>query len=47
MCDYGLKEMLMDGNGNVMPMASLYFMTDIGLYGKTDAGDMQDDLPIR
>ena len=26
MCDYGLKEMLMDGNGNVMPMASLYFM---------------------
>lgn len=30
-----------------MPMASLYFMTDIGLYGKTDAGDMQDDLPIR
>ena len=44
MCDYGLKEMLMDGNGNVMPMASLYFMTDIGLYGKTDAGDMQDDV---
>ena len=44
MCDYGLKEMLMDGNGNVMPMASLYFMTDIGLYGKTDAGDMQDDF---
>lgn len=44
MCDYGLKEMLMDGNGNVLPMASLYFMTDLGLYGKTDAGDMQDDF---
>ena len=44
MCDYGLKEMLMDGNGNVLPMASLYFMTDIGLYAKTDAGDMQDDF---
>ena len=44
MCDYGLKEMLMDGNGNVLPMASLYFMTDIGLYAKTDVGDMQDDF---
>ena len=44
MCDYGLKEMLMDGNGNVLPMASLYFMTDLGLYAKTDAGDMQDDF---
>lgn len=29
MCDYGLKEMLMDGNSNVLPMASLYFMTDM------------------
>lgn len=44
MCDYGLKEMLMDGNGNVLPMASLYFMTDIGLYAKTDVGEMQDDF---
>ena len=44
MCDYGLKEMLMDGNGNVLPMASLYFMTDIGLYAKTDANPMQADF---
>ena len=44
MCDYGLKEMLMDGNSNVLPMASLYFMTDIGLYAKTDVGEMQDDF---
>lgn len=44
MCDYGLKEMLMDGNSNILPMASLYFMTDIGLYAKTDAGNIQDDF---
>ena len=45
MCDYGLKEMLMDGNGNMIPMVSLYFMTDIGLYAKTDAKTgMQDDF---
>ena len=37
MCDLGLKEMLMDGNGNVLPIASVYFMTDLGLYAKTDA----------
>lgn len=44
MCDLGLKEMLMDGNGNVLPIASLYFMTDIGLYAKTDAGFFMDDF---
>lgn len=45
MCDYGLKEMLMNGNGNMIPMVSLYFMTDIGLYAKTDANTgMQDDF---
>ncbi len=44
MCDLGLKEMLMDGNGNVLPMASLYFMTDIGLYAKTDANFFMDDF---
>lgn len=45
MCDLGLKEMLMDGNGNCLPMASLYFMTDIGLYAKTDAGGgIMDDF---
>lgn len=44
MCDYGLKEMLMDGNSNVLPMASLYFMTDIGLYAKTDANPVQADF---
>ena len=44
MCDLGLKEMLMDGNGNVLPIASLYFMTDIGLYAKTDANFVMDDF---
>ena len=44
MCDYGLKEMLMDGNGNVLPMASVYLMSDIGLYSKTDAGDAPDNF---
>ena len=45
MCDLGLKEMLMDGNGNVLPIASVYFMTDIGLYAKTDAGGgIMDDF---
>ena len=45
MCDYGLKEMLMNSNGNMIPMVSLYFMTDIGLYAKTDANTgMQDDF---
>lgn len=37
-CDLHYKDMLMDGNGNVLPIASVYFMTDIGLYAKTDAG---------
>ncbi len=44
MCDLGLKEMLMDGNGNMLPIASVYFMSDIGLYAKTDAGNRQDDF---
>lgn len=45
MCDLGLKEMLMDGNGNCLPMASVYFMSDIGLYAKTDAGGgIMDDF---
>ena len=44
MCDLGLKEMLMDGNGNLLPIASGYFMSDIGLYAKTDAGNRQDDF---
>lgn len=38
MCDRHLKTMLMDGNGNVLPMASNYIISDIGLYAKTDAG---------
>lgn len=45
MCDLHYKTMLMDGNGNVLPIASLYFMTDIGLYAKTDAGGgIMDDF---
>ena len=44
-CDLHYKTMLMDGNGNVLPIASVYFMTDIGLYAKTDAGGgMMDDF---
>lgn len=38
MCDKHLKNILLDGNGNVVPMASNYIMSDIGLYAKTDAG---------
>jgi hypothetical protein len=37
-CDRSYKDMLMDGNGNVLPIASVYFMSDMGLYAKTDAG---------
>ncbi len=45
MCDLHYKDMLMDGNGNVLPIASVYFMTDIGLYAKTDAGGgIMDDF---
>ncbi|WP_299991162.1 RagB/SusD family nutrient uptake outer membrane protein [uncultured Bacteroides sp.] len=44
MCDLGLKEMLMDGNSNLLPIASVYFMSDIGLYAKTDATNRQDDF---
>ena len=45
MCDLHYKTMLMDGNGNVLPIASLYFMSDIGLYAKTDAGGgIMDDF---
>ncbi|MDE5713287.1 MAG: RagB/SusD family nutrient uptake outer membrane protein, partial [Muribaculaceae bacterium] len=44
-CDLHYKTMLMDGNGNVLPIASVYFMTDIGLYAKTDAGGgIMDDF---
>lgn len=44
-CDAHYKEMLMDGNGNVLPIASVYFMTDMGLYAKTDAGGgIMDDF---
>ncbi len=44
-CDLHYKTMLMDGNGNVLPIASVYFMSDIGLYAKTDAGGgIMDDF---
>lgn len=44
-CDKHYKDMLMDGNGNVLPIASVYFMTDMGLYAKTDAGGgIMDDF---
>lgn len=44
MCDLGLKEMLMDGNNNLLPIASVYFMSDIGLYAKTDVTFFMDDF---
>lgn len=48
MCDRHLKTMLMDGNGNVLPMASNYIMSDVGLYAKTDAGSgFMDDFDSR
>ena len=35
----------MDGNGNVLPMASNYNMSDLGLYAKTDNwGSFQDNF---
>lgn len=43
-CDQHYLKMLADGNGNVLPIASVYFMTDIGLYSKTDAGTVQADF---
>lgn len=43
-CDLHYKTMLMDGNGNVLPIASVYFMTDLGLYAKTDAGTPMADF---
>ena len=30
--------------GMCFPWLLFYFMTDLGLYAKTDAGDMQDDF---
>ena len=44
-CDRSIKEIFMDGNGNVLPMASNYNMSDLGLYAKTDNwGAFQDDF---
>lgn len=37
-CDKHLRTILLDGNGNVLPMATNYLMSDVGLYAKTDAG---------
>ena len=30
-CDRSIKEIFMDGNGNILPMATNYIMSDIGL----------------
>lgn len=43
-CDNSYKDMFMDGNYNVLPVATLYIMTDIGLHGKTDMNTMMDDF---
>lgn len=42
-CDRSIKEIYMDGNGNVLPMATNYNMSDLGLYAKTDAGSAFQD----
>ena len=48
MCDMELKTIIMDGNGNVLPMASNYIMSDIGLYAKTDmGGGIQDNFDAK
>ncbi|MBP6527688.1 MAG: RagB/SusD family nutrient uptake outer membrane protein, partial [Prevotella sp.] len=48
MCDLELKTIIMDGNGNVIPMASNYIMSDIGLYAKTDmGGGFQDNFDAK
>lgn len=47
-CDRSYKDILMDGNGNVLPIASVYFMSDMGLYAKTDAGGgIMDDFAAK
>lgn len=38
MCDEHLKDILMDGYPNNLPMITNYIMTDEGLYAKTDVG---------
>lgn len=44
-CDMELKTIIMDGNGNVIPMISNYIMSDVGLYAKTDmGGGFMDDF---
>ena len=43
-CDRHLKMMIVDPqNGNNTPLASDYFFSEIGLYGKTDAGSRFQD----
>lgn len=46
-CDKSVREFLCDGNGNVLPIASVYNMSDVGLYAKTDVGDFQDDFATK
>ncbi|MCD8385889.1 MAG: RagB/SusD family nutrient uptake outer membrane protein [Bacteroidales bacterium] len=45
-CDRHLRYMYTSGNTNNAPIASDYFFSEIGLYGKTDANatDMQDNF---
>lgn len=43
-CDSQIKFMYIDGNGNVLTTNTHYLTTDIFLYGKTDAGDPEDDI---
>lgn len=45
-CDRHLRYMYTNGNHNNAPIASDYIFSDIGLYGKTDAGagDLMDNL---
>ncbi len=46
-CDSQLKFMYIDGNGNMLVANTQYFTTDVFLYGKTDAGDPEDDIAAK
>lgn len=44
-CDLHLKNILLDGGWNNIPMPSNYLMTDVAMHGKTDMNDgMPDDF---
>ena len=38
MCDRTLKTYILDGNYNNVGLSTHYYMSDVGMYAKTDAG---------